>query len=158
MIQKLGPLQEVVAKLPMFGSMADQVDEQELSRVEALIHSMTPGERAQPELIDKSRASRIARGSGRRSKDVRDLIDRFGQMRDVMASLGKQGGLLSKVPGMGRLAGAGMPDGMDPASLMALGDGGFGGGPSQRTLAKRHARSKGKRKQARKARRKNRRR
>jgi signal recognition particle subunit SRP54 len=156
-IQKLGPLQEVVAKLPMFGDMADQVDEQELSRVEALIHSMTPDERAQPELIDKSRASRIARGSGRRSKDVRDLIDRFVQMRDVMASLGKQGGLLSKVPGMGRLAGAGMPDDMDPASLMAAMGGGGGGGPGQRAMAKKRARSKGKRKQARKARRKNRR-
>jgi signal recognition particle subunit SRP54 len=156
-IQKLGPLQEVVAKLPMFGGMADQVDEQELSRVEALIHSMTPGERAQPELIDKSRTSRIARGSGRRSKDVRDLIERFMQMRDMMASLGKQGGLLSKVPGMGRLAGAGMPDDMDPASLMAAMAGG-GGGPSQRALAKKRTQSKGKRKQARKARRKNRRR
>jgi signal recognition particle subunit SRP54 len=157
-IQKLGPLQEVVAKLPMFGNMADQVDEKELSRVEALIHSMTPDERAQPELIDKSRASRIARGSGRRSQDVRDLIGRFVQMRDMMASLGKQGGLLSKVPGMGRLAGAGMPDGMDPASLMAAMGGGGGGGPSQRVLDKKRAQSKGKRKQARKARRKNRRR
>jgi len=156
-IQKLGPLQEVIAKLPMFGSVADQVDERELSRVEALIHSMTPDERARPEMIDKSRASRIARGSGRRSKDVRDLIERFVQMRDVMASLGKRGGLLSKVPGMGRLAGAGMPDDMDPASLMA-GMGGGGGGPSQRAVAKKRARSKGKRKQARKARRKNRRR
>jgi signal recognition particle subunit SRP54 len=155
-IQKLGPLQEVVAKLPMFGGMADQVDERELSRVEALIHSMTPEERARPELIDKSRASRIARGSGRRSKDVRELIERFVQMRDVMASLGKQGGLLSKIPGMGRLAGAGIPDDMDPASLMA-GMGGSGG-PSQRAMAKKRARSKGKRKQARKARRKNRRR
>jgi signal recognition particle subunit SRP54 len=155
-IQKLGPLQEVIAKMPMLGGLAEQVDEQELSRVEALIHSMTPGERAQPELIDKSRASRIARGSGRRSKDVRDLIDRFVQMRDVMAGLGKQGGLLSKVPGMGRLAGAGMPDGMDPASMMAAMGG--GGGPSRRTVAKKRAQSKGKRKQARKARRKNRRR
>jgi signal recognition particle subunit SRP54 len=156
-IQKLGPLQEVIAKVPMFGGLAEHVDEQELSRVEALIHSMTPDERAQPELIDKSRASRIARGSGRRSKDVRDLIDRFVQMRDVMAGLGKQGGLLSKVPGMGRLAGAGMPDGVDPAGLMA-GMGGGGGGPSRRSVAKKRAHSKGKRKQARKARRKNRRR
>ncbi len=59
----MGPLKEVFAKLPMFGSIAEQVDERELSRVEALIQSMTPGERAQPETINKSRMSRIARGS-----------------------------------------------------------------------------------------------
>jgi signal recognition particle subunit SRP54 len=159
-IQKLGPLREVVAKLPMFGDVAEQVDEQELGRVEALIQSMTPDERAQPEIIDKRRAARIARGSGRRSQDVRDLIARFAQMRDMMASLGKKGGLLSKMPGMGRMAGAGMPGDMDPASLMAAmgGGGGPAGGPSQRVLAKKRTQSKGKRKQARKARRKNRRR
>jgi signal recognition particle subunit SRP54 len=157
-IQKLGPLREVVSKLPMFGDLAEQVDEQELGRVEALIQSMTPEERTRPEIIDKPRASRIARGSGRRSKDVRDLIERFVQMRDMMASLGKRGGLLSKLPGMGQMAGAGMPDGMDPASLMAAMGGGGGGGPSQRALAKKRSRSKGKRKQARKARQKNRRR
>jgi len=154
-IQKLGPLREVVSKLPMFGDVAEQVDEQELGRVEALIQSMTPDERAQPEIIEKRRAARIARGSGRRSKDVRDLIGRFVQMRDMMGSLGKKGGLLSKMPGMGQMAGAGMPGDMDPASLMAA-MGGSGGAPSQRALAKKRTQNKGKRKQARKARRKNR--
>jgi signal recognition particle subunit SRP54 len=157
-IQKLGPLREVVAKMPMFGNLAEQVDESEIKRVEALIQSMTPDERAEPQMIDKRRASRIARGSGRRSKDVRDLIDRFVQMRDMMAGLGKKGGLLSKLPGMGRLAGAGMPDDMDPASLMAAMGGAGGGGQDWRVQAKQRTRSKGKRKQARKARRKNRRR
>ncbi|MFQ5418648.1 MAG: signal recognition particle protein, partial [Myxococcota bacterium] len=152
-IQKLGPLREVVAKLPMFGGLADQVDEADLCRVESLIQSMTPGERARPELIDKRRASRIARGSGRRSKDVRDLVERFMQMREMMGSLGKKGGLLSKLPGMGQLAGAGMPGGADPSGLMAA----MGGGGGERAAAKKRARSKGKRKQARKARRKNRR-
>jgi len=158
-IQKLGPLREVVAKLPMFGGLADQVDESELGRVEALIQSMTPAERAQPEMIDKRRASRIARGSGRRSNDVRALIERFVQMRDMMRQLGKKGGLLSKLPGMGgQLAGAGLPGDMDPASLMAAMGGGAAGGPGLRAATKQRARSKGKRKQARKARRKNRRR
>jgi signal recognition particle subunit SRP54 len=161
-IQKLGPLRDVMAKLPMFGGLADQVDESELGRVEALIQSMTPDERAQPEIIDKRRSARIARGSGRRSQDVRDLIERFVQMRGMMANLGKKGGLLSKIPGMGGMAGAGAGD-MDPASLMAAmgGGGGFGdaaAGPSQRVLEKKRVRSKGKRKQARKARRKNRKR
>jgi len=150
-IQKLGPLREVISKLPMFGQMAEQVEEGELKKVESLIRSMTPAERNRPEIIDKSRASRIARGSGRRSRDVRDLIGRFGQMRDMMASLGEQGGPLSRIPGMGDLAGAG---GVDPSMLF----GGRGGGGGQREATRRRSRQKGKRKQARKARRKNRRR
>ena len=151
MIQKLGPLREVMAKLPMFGQMADQVEEGELVKVESLIRSMTPDERSQPEIIDKSRTSRIARGSGRRSRDVRDLIARFGQMREMMASLGSKGGLLSRIPGLGDLAGAGM-GGLDPGAL--LGE----GGPSRREATRRRTRQKGKRKQARKSRKKNRRR
>jgi len=155
-IQKMGPLREVFAKMPMFGSIADQVDERELNRVEALIQSMTPGERAKPDIIDKSRMSRIARGSGRRSKDVKDLIARFGQMREMMAELGKGGGLLGKIPGLGKLAGAG---GMDPTALLAGAGGAPGGkGKGRREAAGNRSRQRGKRKQARSARRKNRRR
>ncbi|HXH28904.1 MAG TPA: signal recognition particle protein, partial [Candidatus Polarisedimenticolia bacterium] len=84
MIQRLGPLRDVVAKLPMFGGMADQVEEGELVKVESLIRSMTPQERSHPETIDKSRTSRIARGSGRRSSEVRELVKRFDQMREMM--------------------------------------------------------------------------
>jgi signal recognition particle subunit SRP54 len=149
-IQRMGPLREVLGKLPMFGSMAEQVDEGELKKVEALIHSMTPEERNRPETIDKSRASRIARGSGRRSREVRDLVGRFDQMRTMMANLGS-GGMLSRIPGMGQLAGAG---GIDPSML----DPGGGGGLGRRASSRQRARQKGKRKQARKARKKNRRR
>jgi signal recognition particle subunit SRP54 len=156
LIQKMGPLREVFAKMPMFGSFADQVEEGELVKVESLIHSMTPGERNRPESIDKSRANRIALGSGRSPKDVRDLVDRFGQMRDVMASLGSGGGLLSKIPGLGKLAGASAPGGLDPAAL--LGGMGPADAPGGRGDSRKRARQKGKRKQARKARRKNRRR
>jgi signal recognition particle subunit SRP54 len=149
-IQRMGPLRDVLAKLPMFGSLAEQVDEGELGRVQALIHSMTPAERARPEIIDRSRASRIARGSGRRSREVRELVGRFDQMREMMASLGS-GGLLSRVPGLSRLAGAG---GIDASALLA----GSGAGPGRRQASRQRARQKGKRKQARKARRRNRRR
>jgi signal recognition particle subunit SRP54 len=155
-IQKMGPLREVFAKMPMFGSLADQVDERELNRVEALIQSMTPDERTKPDIIDKSRMSRIARGCGRRSKDVKDLIGRFGQMREMMAELGKGGGLFGKIPGLGKLAGAG---GVDPSALLA-GAGGApaGKGKGRREAAGNRSRQRGKRKQARNARRKNRRR
>ena len=149
-IQKLGPLKEVFAKLPMFGSVAEQVDERELSRVEALIQSMTPAERTQPEIIGKSRMSRIARGSGRRSKDVRQLLGRFTQMREMMSQIGSSG-MLGKIPGLGQMAGAG---GIDPTALL----GGSGGGKARRPASGARSQQKGKRKQARKARRKNRRR
>ena len=138
----------------MFGSLADQVDERELHRVQALIHSMTPTERAQPDSIDKSRMSRIARGSGRRSKEVRELLGRFRQMREMMAQLGGGGGMLSKIPGFGRLAGAG---GMDPTALLG-GPSAGRSGKGRREATDTRSRQKGKRKQARKARRKNRRR
>lgn len=153
-IQRMGPIREVLAKLPMFGSIADQIDEGELGRVEALIGSMTPIERSRPEIIDKRRASRIARGSGRRSQEVRELVQRFDQMREMMASLGS-GGMLSGVPGLGRLVG---PGGGIDSSFLNPGGGGAGDGIGHRTAAQRRARQKGKRKQARKARRKNRRR
>ena len=151
-IQKMGPLREVFAKLPMFGSLAEQVDERELGRVEALIQSMTPTERARPEIIDKSRMSRIARGSGRRSKDVRELLGRFTQMRQMMSQLGS-GGMLGKIPGFGRMAGAA---GLDPTAL--LGGGAGKPGKARREASGSRGHQKGKRKQVRKARRKNRRR
>jgi signal recognition particle subunit SRP54 len=122
-IQKLGPLKDVLGKLPMFGELAGQVDERELGRVQALIQSMTRAERARPELIDDSRARRIARGSGRAKHEVGELVKRFRQMREMMGMLGGAmgGGLLSRIPGLGKLAGAGppgLPAGFDPMSMM----------------------------------------
>jgi signal recognition particle subunit SRP54 len=116
-IQKLGPIREVFAKMPFFNQMADQVEEGELRKVESMIQSMTHSERKQPEVIDKSRVARIARGSGRKQKDVSDLLARFRQMRDMMAKLGADGAenFLARMPGMDRLAGAG---GLDPSALM----------------------------------------
>jgi signal recognition particle subunit SRP54 len=155
-IQKLGPIREVFAKMPMFGSMADQVDEGELGKVESMIHSMTRQERSKPDIIDKSRASRIASGCGRKAKDVTDLVGRFRQMREMMGNLGAPGGLLSRMGGMG----GGMPaGGMDPSALMAgAGAPGFGmpaGGGRMRS-SKDSQRKKDKRKQSRKSRQKGR--
>jgi len=153
-IQKMGPLRDVLGKLPLFGDVAGQVDESELTKVESMIQSMTRGERRNPACIDKSRAGRIARGSGRRPKDVLDLVGRFAQMRDMLGSLGRGGGLLSKLPGMGQLAGAGGGPmaGLDPRALL----GGGGNRQMRRSAAKQHSAAKRKRKAARKSRRKGR--
>jgi signal recognition particle subunit SRP54 len=156
-IQRLGPLRDVFAKLPMFGSFADKVDGSELGRVEAMIQSMTRAERRDPELLvrERGRVVRVAHGSGRATREVSELVKRFGQMRDMMASLGSAGGLLSRVPGLGRLAGAGAP-GFDPAALLA-GAGAPGGGRPRAALRDRKS-EKRKRKQAKKDRKKGRRR
>ncbi len=128
MIGKLGPLKDVLGKLPMFGEIADKVDDRELGRVEAMIQSMTREERAKPELIGDSRAARIAKGSGRAKHEVSELVKRFRQMREMMGMLGGAlggggGGLLSRIPGLGRLGGAGpggggLPAGFDPMAML----------------------------------------
>jgi hypothetical protein len=86
------------------------------------------------------------------SSQVRDLVKRFGQMREMMAALGGSG-MFGKLPGMGRLAGAGAP-GFDPQALM---QGASRGGGSRAQAARARDRSKKKRKQARKDRKKGRR-
>lgn len=166
-IQRMGPLRDLFAKLPGMSGLADQVDDRELTKVEAMIGSMTPRERAEPELIQKSRAARIARGSGRRSKEVFQLVERFVQMRDLMGAIGggRAGGLLSRVPGLGRLVGGGgLPAGFDPSALLG-GAHGAGGGAAAGTAAtprkessRNRAKQKNKRKQAKKDRKKGRRR
>jgi hypothetical protein len=87
---------------------------------------------------------------------VLDLVGRFGQMRDMMAALGG-GGLLSRIPGLGRLAGAGAaPGGLDPAALLAPPEGGSRA-VRRADEARRRSQAKRKRKQAKQARRKGRR-
>lgn len=127
MIQKLGPLKDVFGKLPGVSGLADQVDEGELVKVESMIQSMTRQERAEPRRIDKSRARRIAAGSGRKPADVEQLVGRFLQMKQLMGALGQQGGMLSRLGGLagGKLPGAGFPGGL-PGGLPGLGAGGAG--------------------------------
>ncbi len=163
-IQKMGPIKEIFSRMPGMGGLAEQVDEGELGRVKAMISSMTPGERGTPDIINKSRAVRIAKGCGRKAKDVTDLVGRFDQMRGLMTMMGQQGGMMGKLggglpglPGAGGmpdLAGAGMP-GFDQMAMM----GGGGAGGSRAVKAKNaSAARKKKQKQAKKSRRKSRKR
>jgi signal recognition particle subunit SRP54 len=85
-MKKMGPLKSILKKLPGMGAEVDDmdVDENELVRMQGIIHSMTPKERARPEMIDASRRRRIAKGSGCDPKDVSGLVKSFSQMRDMM--------------------------------------------------------------------------
>jgi signal recognition particle subunit SRP54 len=74
------------------------VDPQEFVRLEAIISSMTPAEREDPDVINKSRRRRIARGAGRTEREVNDLLKQFDMMRTVMRHAGPQG-LFGKLPG-----------------------------------------------------------
>jgi signal recognition particle subunit SRP54 len=91
-VRKMGPLQNVLGLMPGMGKAMKQVrelntDERELDRLEAIILSMTPAERANPTIIDGSRRKRIAHGSGTTVQAVNQLVKQFAQMRKMMAQL-----------------------------------------------------------------------
>jgi signal recognition particle subunit SRP54 len=68
------------------------LDERQLKRVEAMICSMTPRERDNHQIINNSRRTRIARGSGTRPNDVNRLLKQFSQMRKMMKKMSRFGG------------------------------------------------------------------
>ena len=87
-VRKMGPISGLLGMLPGMGAMKQlknaDVDERELDRVEAIILSMTPEERANPGLIKGSRRKRIANGSGTKIQHVNQLVKQFDQMRKMM--------------------------------------------------------------------------
>jgi signal recognition particle subunit SRP54 len=96
-------MSKIMGMLPGMGQFRDQLenfDEREIDRIQAIIQSMTPGERDNPKMIDGSRRLRISKGSGTQVSDVNTLVDRFFEARKMMQQMAKGGGM----PGM-----AGMP-------------------------------------------------
>lgn len=91
MLQKMGPLKNVVSLLPGIGNQLKDVDidERGMARVEAIVLSMTPAERARPHLINGSRRLRIAKGSGVTVQQVNQLLTARKQMEKMMKQLGK---------------------------------------------------------------------
>ncbi|HJS97692.1 MAG TPA: signal recognition particle protein [Terriglobales bacterium] len=94
-VKKMGSLQSLIGMLPKIGpfsnlkNVADKVDEKEISRVEAIINSMTPYERDHHEVINGSRRKRIARGSGTTIHEVNQLLRQYAQMRKMFKDMGK---------------------------------------------------------------------
>ena len=103
-IKNMGSLQDIMGMLPGMGGMKDlQVDEKALTRVEAIILSMTPQERENPQILGSSRKRRIAAGSGTKVEDVNRLLKQFGDMQKMMKQFsGKAAGKkLKKLQRMG---------------------------------------------------------
>ena len=106
MIQQMGSLKDVMAKLPMQGMIPKdaKLDDRELVKIKAIIDSMTEQERINPGVFNEGRVRRIAKGSGTKTKDIQDLLKKFKGMRQMMGMMGKGlGGMLGKIPGMGGL-------------------------------------------------------
>jgi len=143
-IQQLGSLKDILAKMPMFGMQLPEganIDDNELVKIKAMISSMTMIERRQPELFIEtsweqvisggqvkgrrrvanyveSRVRRIARGSGRKEVEVMELLHKFALMRQMMLSMGAQAGLLGKIPGLRSLGKLKQMAGMDLGAMM----------------------------------------
>jgi signal recognition particle subunit SRP54 len=100
MLRRMGPLQGVLKLVPGLGKQLQgvDVDEKQLSRVEAIVLSMTPQERAMPHLINPGRRRRIAAGSGTTIDEVNKLMAARKQMAKMMKQMGK--GKMPALPGM----------------------------------------------------------
>jgi len=101
-VRRMGPLGSLLKMMPGVGAQLGNlnVDEKELDRLEAIIRSMTPAERANPTLIDGSRRRRIARGSGTSVQAVSQLVKQFAQMKKMMKQIAR-----GKMPNLQQLAG-----------------------------------------------------
>jgi signal recognition particle subunit SRP54 len=96
-IRKMGPIEQIMGMLPGMGNLKalaeNKPDEKQMSRVEAIIDSMTPDERRKQHIINGSRRKRIARGSGTSVEEVNRLLKQFVQMQKMLKSLGGMAGL-----------------------------------------------------------------
>ena len=108
MIRRMGPLENLLGMIPGAANLpSPAVNGKELQRVEAIILSMTPGERKRPDILNARRRQRIARGSGNSVTEVNNLLLRFGQMKKLAKNTGKMKKMMS------RFASGGMP-GLSP--------------------------------------------
>ena len=105
-VRKMGSLSSILSMLPGVPGMKElknvQVDDRQLDRIEAMIFSMTPRERRNPEIIDGSRKQRIARGSGTTVQDVNLLLKQYREMQKMLKMFagGRVKGM--RLPGLGR--------------------------------------------------------
>jgi len=151
-IRKLGSMKKLLGMMPGMGQMREALeafDEREVDRIEAIVCSMTPAERADLSILNGSRRSRIAKGSGTTVQAVNNLVERFvaaKKMMEAMAAGG--GGLGAGMPGMGSLPGAGRRAGARQAPKAKRGKGGKKGRSGNPAKAARQAQEAARRRSA----------
>jgi signal recognition particle subunit SRP54 len=93
-IKKMGSVKDLIGMIPGMGKAVKDVDidDDSLKPIEAIIKSMTPEERTNPDVINGSRRQRIAKGSGTSVQEVNQLLKQFEQMRKMMKTMNKMGG------------------------------------------------------------------
>jgi signal recognition particle subunit SRP54 len=109
MIQKMGSIKDLIAKMPGMGDMLPpgaNLDDKELVRVEAIIQSLTKFERRDPYALirEPSRVQRVSKGSGQPETQVQELVQKFLFMKQMMDGLGQNMGMMGKIPGMKNVA------------------------------------------------------
>ncbi len=141
-VKKMGSFSGMLSMVPGVSKdlkqASESVDDRQIAQVEAIIQSMTPGERSDPAIIDGARRVRIANGSGSSTSDVNALLKQFREMRKLMKGFGKGGG--GALSGLGSLLGRGPK--LSPQAMAELaerggldGDGGGLGGLSGQAAA-----------------------
>ncbi|HEX7840524.1 MAG TPA: signal recognition particle protein [Kofleriaceae bacterium] len=149
LIQKMGSLKDLFEKLPFFGGSLPEgvnLDDRELIKIEAMISSMTREERTNPQVFvsttwedfmatsgrqakrrradfNPSRVRRVSKGSGRSEHEVKELLQKFAQMRQMMVQLGASTGLMGKIPGFKQFSQMKKLANMDINALMSAGGG-----------------------------------
>lgn len=102
-IKKMGNMKDLLGMIPGLGNKIKDLDisDESFKGIEAMIDSMTPEERSNPDLINGSRRKRIALGSGKDIAEVNAFMKQFEQMRDMMKNMNKMGAMGRMMPGMG---------------------------------------------------------
>ncbi len=115
-MNNMGGITGMLDKLPGMGNMAkvakEKMNDNAFGQMEAIINSMTPGERHYPDSINGSRKKRISAGSGTQIQDINRLLKQHKQMQKMMKKLGKKGGMANMMRGMGGMMqspGGGIP-------------------------------------------------
>ncbi|AUJ32362.1 MAG: signal recognition particle protein [Liquorilactobacillus nagelii] len=118
-VQKMGPMDDIMKMIPGMANNPAlknfQIDEKQIAHIKAIVLSMTPNEREQPDILNPSRRRRIAAGSGRPVQEVNRMIKQFNQMKKMMSNISK--GNLNGVEG---LLGNGLSGKMAKMSLNSM--------------------------------------
>jgi signal recognition particle subunit SRP54 len=101
-IKKMGNMKDLLGMIPGVGKQVKDLDinDDSFKGIEAMINSMTPSERSNPDLIDGSRRKRIATGAGKDIAEVNAFMKQFEQMRDMMKNMNKMNMFSKMMPGM----------------------------------------------------------